>query len=60
MIYVQRQLHSKRRMDNSELYYIDLINKYQSYFNFNEYDLIPNSYGELLNIKELEDYNSIP
>ena len=60
MIYLQRQLHSKRRIDNSESNYIDLINKYQSYFNFNEYDLIPNSYGEFLNIKELEDYNSIP
>ena len=39
---------------------IIIINKYQMYFDFIKYGLIPNSYVKLLNITELINYNDIP
>ena len=51
---------------NSDIYkitkndYINLLNTYQSCFDFKKYNLIPNYYGNFLNIKDLEDYNNIP
>ena len=40
--------------------YINLLNTYQSYFDFKTYKLLPNYYGDFLSITELEDYNDIP
>ena len=62
MINLQKELDYKKEInikeDNNK--YIDLMNKYQEYFDFKEYDIIPNSYGIFLNINDLEDYNDIP
>ena len=62
MINLQKELDYKKEInikeDNNK--YIDLLNKYQEYFDFKEYDIIPNSYGKFLNINDLEDYNDIP
>ena len=62
MINLQKELDYKKEIniekDNNK--YIDLLNKYQEYFDFKEYDIIPNSYGKFLNINKLEDYNDIP
>ena len=40
--------------------YINVLNKYQTYFDFQNYDLIPNSNKILSKINNLEDYNDIP
>ena len=40
--------------------YIDLLNEFQTYFNFNKYKLLPNFYGDFKSIEKLEDYNDIP
>ena len=40
--------------------YIDLLNKYQKYLNFEEYALIPNYYGKFKKLKDLVDFNEIP
>ena len=40
--------------------YIDLLNTYQSHFNFKLYKLLPNYYGKFLYLEELENYNDIP
>ena len=40
--------------------YIDLLNKYQKYLNFEQYALIPNYYGKFRKINDLVDYNKIP
>ena len=40
--------------------YVNLLNKYQSYFNFEKYDLIPNFYGKFKKSNELKDYHEIP
>ena len=40
--------------------YIDLLNEFQIYFNFNRYKLLPNFYGDFKSITKLEDYNDIP
>ena len=61
MIDVQDKLQNRKSIDIKKEYeYIEFLNKYQKYFNFSKYNLIPNSYGELLKISELEDYNDIP
>ena len=40
--------------------YIQILNNYQNYFDFDKYSLIPNFYGVLLKISQLKDYNDIP
>ena len=63
MINIQEYLQKSQKIDiksNRKDNYIEILNKYQKYFNFEIYDIIPNSYGKFLNIKELEDYNDIP
>ena len=62
IIYTQLELQSRKgiKINANINKYIDLLNKYQSYFNFKEYNIIPNWYGKFLNIKDIEDYNIIP
>ena len=61
MIYTQNEFQNLKEIDiekgNS---YIELLNKYQKYFDFEKYELIPNSYGNFKKISELVDYNNIP
>ena len=61
MIFIQQQLEDKKKMDiNSDSIYIEILNKYQGHFDFNKYDLIPNNYGDFLNIQDFEDFNCVP
>ena len=61
MVDLQQKLSNKKDIDIDKINdYIKLLNEYQKYFDFKEYNLIPNSYRELLKINELEDYNEIP
>ena len=61
MIDLQEDLNRKKEIDKEKIdEYIDLINKYQVYFDFKQYDLIPNYYRKCFKIQELEDYNKIP
>ena len=64
MIYLQKELDNKKNIsidnNNENNEYINILNKYQEYFDFEKYNIIPNSYGKFLNINELEDYNDIP
>ena len=61
MVYIQNNLQKLKKINKESLkYYAEFLNKYQNYFDFDEYNLIPNSYGKLLNISELQDYNDIP
>ena len=61
MIYIQEELNKKKEMDNDlKNNYIEILNKYQQYFNFDEYDLIPNIYGNFINIQKFKDYNCFP
>ena len=61
MIDIQKKIQNKKEINiDEEKKYIELLNKYQKYFNFKEYNLIPNSYGVLHNISNLKDFNDIP
>ena len=61
MIFTQEYLDDKKKMDiESDNNYIEILNKYQDHFDFNKYNLIPNAYGDFLNIKDFEDYNCVP
>ena len=40
--------------------YIESLNKYQKYLDFQKYALIPNYYGKFKKINELANYNEIP
>ena len=61
MIDIQNKLQKLKKLEENSLKnYIEFLNKYQNCFDFNEYNLIPNSYGKLLNISELKDFNDIP
>ena len=61
MTYIQKKLIKLKKIDIDKINnYIEFLNKFQKYFDFNEYDLIPNSYGKFLKISELVDYNDIP
>ena len=61
MVDIQNKLQKLKKLEENSLNnYIEFLNKYQNFFDFNEYNLIPNSYGKLLNICELKDFNDIP
>ena len=55
-----KNLEQEKNYFIDESNYIDLLNEFQGYFDFNKYELIPNAYGFFNKISNLEDYNDIP
>ena len=55
-----KNIHTNIIINLDKYIYIQLLNKYQIYFNFKKYRLLPNYYGKFLYFQELEDYSDIP
>ena len=61
MIETQKKLNEDGEIGLDSIdFYSDLLNKYQSKFDFEKYNLIPNINGKFLNIKLIIDSTDIP